>query len=81
MSERLRLQEEISNQRPGLLKFARTSPIRSKTTITPKRGTKTGRFSSDRRTGKLQSFESGFCEDIEENRKGLFEIRILKRET
>jgi hypothetical protein len=76
MSERLRLQEEISNQRPGLLKFARMNPSRSNTTLTLKIGTKTSRFSSDRRAGKLQSFESGFGEDIEENRKRLFEIRI-----
>ena len=79
MSERLRLQEmETSTQKPGLLKFARTSPIRSKTTITQKRGIKTIRFSSDRRAGKLQSFESGFCEDIEENRKEAFRNKVLK---
>ena len=63
MSERLRLQEEFSNQKPGLLKFAKTS--RSNTTVLQKRGIKKARkFSSDRRAGKLRSFESGFCEDI-----------------
>ena len=75
MSERLRLQEEFSNQKPGLLKFAKTA--RLNTTVLQKRGIKKARkFSSDRRTGKLRSFESGFCEDIEENRKRLDKLKI-----
>merc|ERR1712037_936728 len=70
MSERLRLQEEFSNEKPGLLKFAKTA--RSNTTVLQKRGIKKAKkFSSDRRAGKLRSFESGFCEDIEENRNPL----------
>jgi len=67
MSERLRLQKEFSNQKPGLLKFAKTS--RSNTTVLPQKGMKLRKFSSDQRAGKLQNIESGFCEDKEDCRK------------
>ena len=68
MSERLRLQERSLEQRnSGLLKFAKVTRSNTITTRTNK-GKKDNFMLLDlKKKGKLESFESGFFEDIEES--------------